>query len=142
VIPSLAGLNVEATQVAEAARLEAKDNSNNNIKEARSIQPLQAEGGGGEKKQHQHNIPGTTKSSIAMNPAKAEAASEPATAGVLKKEDGEKTEVIAASEEPLIVDGQGKKVEVTAASAAAVNEITDKALKITVPVVRNETTSV
>ncbi len=127
--------------MAEAARLEAKDKGTN-IKEARSVQPLQAEGGGGEKKQHQHNIPGTTKSSIAMNPAKAEAASEPATASVLKKEDGEKTEVTAASEEPLIVDGQVQKVEVTAASAAAVNERKNEALKITVPVVRNETTSI
>ncbi len=129
--------------MAEAARLEAKDNGNN-IKEARSVQPLQAGGGGGEgeRKQHQHNIPDTTKSSINMNPAKADAALEPATAGVLKKEDGEKTEVTAASEEPLIVDGQVKKVEVTAASAAAVNERKDKALKITVPVVRNETTSI
>jgi hypothetical protein len=141
VIPSLAGLNVEATQVAEAARLEAKDKGTN-IKEARSVQPLQVEGGGGERKQHQHNIPDTTKSSIVMNPAKGEAGSEPATAVVLKKEDGEKTEVSASSEEPLIVDGQVKKVEVTAASAAAVNERKDKALKITVPVVRNETTSI
>ncbi len=128
--------------MAEAARLEAKDNSNNNIKEARSVQPLQAEGGGGVRKQQQPNIPATTKSSIVLNPAKAEAASEPAIAGVLKKEDGEKTEVTAASEEPLIVDGQGKKVEVTAASAAAVHERKDEALKITVPVVRNETTSI
>ncbi len=128
--------------MAEAARLEAKDKGNN-IKEARSVQPLQAEGGGGgERKQHENNISGTTKSSIVLNPAKAEAASEPATAGILKKEDGEKTEVTAASEEPLIVDGQVKKVEVTAASAAAVNEKKDKALKITVPVVRNETTSI
>ncbi len=128
--------------MAEAARLEAKDKGTN-FKEARSVQPLQAEGGGGgERKQHQHNIPDTTKSSIVMNPAKAEAALEPATAGVLKKEDGEKTEITAASEEPFIVDGQVKKVEVTAASAAAVNERKDESLKITVPVVRNETTSI
>jgi len=127
--------------VAEAARLEAKDKGNN-IKEARSVQPLQAEGGGGVRKQQQHNIPATTKSSIVLNPAKAEADLEPGTVGVLKKEDGEKTEVTAASEEPLIVNGQVKKVEVTAASAAAVNERKDEALKITVPVVRNETTSV
>ncbi len=127
--------------MAEAARLEAKDKGTN-IKEARSVQPLQAEGGGGVRKQQQHNIPDTTKSSIVLNPAKAEAASEPGTAGVLKKEDGEKTEVTAASEEPLIVDGQVKKVEVNAPSAAAVNERKDEALKITVPVVRNETTSI
>ena len=128
--------------MAEAARLEAKDNSNN-IKEARSIQPLQAEGGGGGLRKHQqHNITETTKSSIVLNPAKAEAASEPATADVLKKKDGEKMDVTAASEEPLIVDGQVNKVEVTAASAAAVNERKDEALKITVPVVRNETTSI
>ncbi len=127
--------------MAEAARLEAKDNSNN-IKEARSVQPLQAEGGGGVRKQQQHKIPDTTKSSIVMNPAKAEAALEPGNVGVLKKEDGEKTEVTAASNEPLIVDGQVKKVEVTAASAAAVNERKDEFLEITVPVVRNETTSI